>query len=104
MLQLKFELHTEETTAQVMENRLRALKLEHWGCSMGYFEVADYAYLDTGGSHEGCIELPEVAVHIVCAFVPFVVVETLRDEFGAVVVAADHKKLVVAPDVWELVD
>ena len=104
MLQLKFELHTEETTAQVMENRLRALILEHWGCSMGCFVVADYAYLDTGGSHEGCIELPEVVVHIVDAFVEFVVVETLRDAVGAVVVAADHKKLRAAPDVWELVD
>ena len=38
------------------------------------------------------------------ALVPFVVVEILRDGFGAVVVAADHKKLLVAPDVWESVD
>ena len=99
MLQLKFELHIEETTAQVKENRLRDLILEHWGCSMGCFAVAGYAYLDTCCSHAGYIELPEVAAHIVGAFVPFLAVETLRDGFGAVVVVADHKNLLVAPDV-----
>ena len=99
MLQLQFELNTGEMAAQGMKNRLRSLTLQRLGCSMGYFAVADYEDLDRWGSHEGCIELPEVAVHIVCAFVPFVVVEPLRDEFGAVVVAADHKKLLAAPDV-----
>ena len=89
-----------------MENRLRALILKGWGYSMGCFAVADYAYLDTWGSHEGYIELPEVAAHIVGAFVPFVVVETLRDGVGvgAVVVVADYKNLHVALDVWKFVD
>ena len=103
MLQLQFELDTEEMAAQGMRNRLRSLILEHLGCSMGCFAVADCVYLDRWGSHGGCIELPEVD-YIVGAFVPFVVVETLHDGFGALVAVADHKKLLEAPDVWELVD
>ena len=47
--------------------------------------------------------MPEVD-YIVGAFFPFVVVETLHDGFGVVVAVVDHKKLFVAPDVWELVD
>jgi hypothetical protein len=103
VLQLQFELDTGEMAAQEMKNRLRSLTLQHLGCSMGCFAVADYEDLDRWGSHEGCIELPGVD-YIVGAFVPFVAVETLRDGFGAVVVAAEHKKLLVAPGVWELVD
>ena len=68
---------------------------------MGCFAVADCVYLDRWGNHGGC--KPEID-YTVGAFVPFVVVEMLRHGFEAVVVAADHKKLLVAPDVCELVD